>query len=316
VGFRSGLRRGLVGAGLLQPGGAWSIALYGGPDPRVLSPIHGLPLPILGAADVRDVRAAFVADPFMLRRRDGWHMFFEVMNADLGRGQIGYAWSADLFDWRYQGLALALPYHLSYPFVFSHAGETYMVPETSADGSVHLFRARAFPDNWELDSTLLRGHPFVDATLHHHGGHWYLFTDTDQRARHTTLRLYHSLDLRGPWSEHPASPLYTHAEVRARPAGRVVVLGDTILRFAQNCVPRYGSGIDAIVIDTLTPSEYHERTDDATHVLGAAGSGWNGLGMHHIDLHHIQGGWVACVDGRAARRLSLPAPRRSLRGRR
>lgn len=311
--FRSGLRRGLARHRLLEPGGAWSIALYEGPEPTALGPIDGLPLPVLGAGDVQDVRAAFVADPFMLRRPDGWHMFFEIMNADLERGQIGCAWSADLHNWNYQGLALALPYHLSYPFVFSHAGETYMVPETSADGSIQLFRARVFPDVWELDTTLLRGHPFVDATLHQHDGHWYLFVDTDHRARHTTLRLYHSVELRGPWAEHPRSPLYANVEARARPAGRIVVLGDTILRFAQDCVPRYGTGIDAIVVDRLTPFEYSERTKDAVHVLGAAGSGWNGLGMHHVDLHCLQGRWVACVDGRAARRLLLPAPRWSPR---
>jgi hypothetical protein len=306
--IRKRLRRQLTDAGFLEPGGAWSISIFEGASPTRLGPMVGTQVPVLTHRQVSDVRASFVADPFMLRRGDLWHLFFEVMNADLERGQIARATSRDLRSWTYEGLVLALDYHLSYPFVFEHEGDVYMVPETAADGSVQLLRAAAFPHRWEHVTTLLRGHPFVDATLHRHEGHWYLFVDTDPRARHSLLRLFHAPQLTGRWVEHPSSPIHA-GEAGARPGGRLVTDQGDLLRFSQLCSPRYGTALEAIAILELSPTSYREVAPRATG-LAAAGRGWNGLGMHHVDPHELgTGRWVAAVDGRAARRLTSPFAR-------
>jgi beta-xylosidase len=303
--IRKRLRQRLTEAGFLEPGGAWSISIFEGSSPTRLDPMAGTPVPVLTHRQVSDVRASFVADPFMLHRGETWHLFFEVMNADLERGQIAHATSRDLRSWTYGGLVLALDYHLSYPFVFEHEGDIYMIPETAADRSVQLLRAATFPHQWEHVSTLLRGYPFVDATLHQHDGHWYLFVDTDHRSRHSLLRLFHAGQLTGPWVEHPSSPIRA-GESGARPGGRLVTNQGNLLRFSQVCNPRYGTALEAIAIQELSPSTYREL-GPATSVLAAAGHGWNGLGMHHVDPHELESGrWVASVDGRASRRLTSP----------
>ncbi|MCB0161205.1 MAG: hypothetical protein KDD83_23890, partial [Caldilineaceae bacterium] len=83
----------------------WSISIYAGTDPRHLTPAADTPTPVLSRADVTDVPASFVADPFMLRTQrrddggDAWHMFFEVWNDDTEQGEIGYASSGDGRAW-------------------------------------------------------------------------------------------------------------------------------------------------------------------------------------------------------------------------
>ena len=93
----------------------WSIAIYTGISPFDLQPAP----PVLTKADITDIPAAFVADPFMLRRDHTWYMFFEVMNIETRLGEIGVATSNDALNWTYDRIVLREPFHLSYPHVFA-----------------------------------------------------------------------------------------------------------------------------------------------------------------------------------------------------
>lgn len=75
----------------------WSIGIVTGASPLRLRHAPGGLNPVLTREDVSDVRAMFVADPFLLRVGDLWHMFFEVYNFDADRGEIAWATSKDGF---------------------------------------------------------------------------------------------------------------------------------------------------------------------------------------------------------------------------
>lgn len=301
------LRDGLVGAGLLEPGDRFSIALYEGSSPTALAPRGGQAVPVLTRRSVHDVRAEYVADPFMLRADGAWHLLFEVLNADTGRGEIGLAVSPDARSWSYRGIVLTEPFHLSYPYLFEEQGERYLMPESHQAGSVRLYRADPFPLRWTLHATLLRGLPFADPSIVRHDGAWYLFTETAPDGACTTLRLYRAEELTGPWAEHPASPIVADDPGRARPAGRITATDDGLIRYAQDCRTRYGGAVRAFRILELSPTAYRERELSGSPVLTASGAGWNGLGMHHVDPHRLEDGrWLACVDGLSARTLRFP----------
>ena len=117
-------------------------------------------------------------------------------------------------------------------------------------------------------------------------------------SRHDALALFCADALEGPWTEHPASPLIAGDRSRARPGGRVVMVDERPLRFAQDCGPRYGSGVRAFAITELTRDTYAEQECAESPVLGPAGAGWNGKGMHHVDAWQMPDGhWIAAVDG-------------------
>ena len=273
----------------------WSIAIYEGESPFSLEAVDPAGRPALTAADVSDVPALFVADPFMVDAGDRWLMFFEVLNKATGHGDIGLATSSDHgLNWGYEQIVLDEPFHLSYPSVFQIDGTWYMLPESQAAGAVRLYEAAEFPTRWRHVATLFQGEGLADPTLFRHGDHWWLFVG--RAGTHDQLRLFLSEDLRSGWREHPASPVIEQNPETARPGGSVVQLRGGLYRFGQDCDPKYGIGLRAFRILKLTPTEYAES--GPIPVLRASGSGWNTNGMHHKDLHALSGGrWRAAVDG-------------------
>jgi hypothetical protein len=273
----------------------FTIGIYRGPTPFSIAPTGARP--VITARHVTDVRAHFVADPFMLRAGDRWSMFFEVLNRDLNRGQIGLATSRDGLRWRYERIVLAEPFHLSYPYVFEHDGAYYMIPETYEANAVRLYKAVAFPHRWAHVGDLLTGADFYDASIFRHGERWWLFAGTNTAAN-DTLRLYSAPALGGPYVEHAASPVIAGDPAIARPGGRVLVDAGRIYRFTQNCAGAYGLDVRAFEITTLSVDQYAERAAIEHPLLSPSGKGWNAHGMHHVDLQRApDGGWIACVDG-------------------
>jgi hypothetical protein len=255
--------------------------------------------PVLTRADVSDVPASFVADPFMLRVGYKWFMFFEVLNAAAGKGEIGLAVSSNGTHWVYQQIVLSEPFHLSYPYVFLWDDEYYMVPETHKARSVRLYRATHFPHRWSYVATLLDKAYFADSSVFRHNGKWWLFTETNPNGNNDTLRLFYADILTGPWHEHPESPVVKGNPRIARPGGRVLSIGDKVIRYAQDCFPRYGMQVRAFEISDLTTKSYKEKEVPSNPILtGSNADTWNEHGMHHIDPHQVgDDKWIACVDG-------------------
>ncbi len=276
---------------------SWAIGIYAGGSPFHLRPSSEVDNPVLSCQDVSDIPASFIADPFMIRANETWYMFFEVMNRQRGKGQIGLATSKTGLDWAYQQIVLDEPFHLSYPCVFACGGEYYMIPETLQPGSIRLYRASAFPDRWAFAGTLLNT-AGADPSVFHFAGKWWMFV-CQFPGQNDTLRLYAASELMGPWVEHPKSPVIKGNIHRARPAGRVVVFAGRVIRYAQDCYPRYGTQVRAFEITELTPATYLEKEDHNSPILTPTSSAWNRIGMHHVDPHPTpEGQWIACVDGR------------------
>jgi hypothetical protein len=277
----------------------WSIGIYVGRSPLDLFPPENVENPVLTWRDVADVKAGFVADPFMISFEDTWHMFFEVKNRETQKGEIGLAISKDGMRWSYRQIVLAEPFHLSYPYVFRWMDNYYMLPESSQAGSVRLYRAQNFPTEWLFVNNLLTGDRYVDSTIFRLDDRWWLLTGLGTPPNHAEiLRLYYAETLLGGWTEHPASPIFSGNGCGARPAGRALVLEGRVIRYAQDCHPFYGSQVRAFEITDLTPTRYEERAIDGDPILTGSGSGWNGSGMHHLDPHRLaDGSWMACVDG-------------------
>jgi hypothetical protein len=280
----------------------WEIGILRGESPLEWASPGECRNPILTARDVTDVKAEFVADPFMIRSGQLWYLFFEVLPEKSDRGVIGLAISRDAVSWEYQRIVLREPFHLSYPHVFAWDGSYYMIPETLDAQEVRLYRSRDFPFDWECVHTLIPGQ-HADPSIFRHDDRWWLFA-CDTPHAHRSLRLYGAPELSGPWEEHPASPIVANDRSLARPAGRVLAQEGRLVRFAQDCVEQYGNRVWAFEITHLSPDSYCEQPASPRPVIEAGIRGeWRTQRMHHIDAHRNAGdGWVACVDGWGAPR--------------
>jgi hypothetical protein len=242
---------------------------------------------------VTDLRASAVADPFLFIEDGKWHLFFEVFNLDLDRGEIACASSTDGRHWNYLSRVLSEPFHLSYPQVFKGDDGVYMIPETRQAGEIRLYRTTGLPGPWVHVGTLLRG-PYADATILRHKGKWWLFA---QRGLDEMCLLW-SQELGGPWHSHPSSPLYAGDRSRCRPGGRILNHRGSLIRFVQDAWPSYGRRLRAFSIDRIDETHYEEHEFEASPVLQASLSGWNAVAMHHIDAIPLNdGSWLAAVDG-------------------
>jgi hypothetical protein len=248
----------------------FAIGIYGGKSIMDLNPIPNIDNPVLTAADVTDMPALFVADPFMVRENSTWYMFFEVTNAKNYEGDIGLATSDDALNWNYRQIVLDEPFHLSYPYVFKWNGEYYMIPESYQANSIRLYKAVNFPTDWKFIKTLLTGKDYLDSSIFHFDDRWWLFTTTPTSD---VLYLFYANDLMGKWVEHPQSPIIIDDKNIARPGGRVLIINNEIVRFTQDDYPTYGNQVWAFKIIELTTSNYKEAPFTDKPILNATGSG-------------------------------------------
>jgi hypothetical protein len=215
----------------------------------------------------------FYADPFVVCSGDGIHLFVEDAPVDGGPGRISTLTLGHSGGVRSGPLvALQRPTHLSYPFVFKDGDNWYMLPETSGTGTVELFRARHFPDEWDPVAVLLRDIRATDPTLVHHDGRYWLFAAVAAPGANPSdeLCIFWSETLAGPWHPHRQNPVVSDAR-RARPAGRILVSGDSLLRPAQDCTGGYGRRIVLNRIEVLSPDEFREVPIGTIEPRGLAG---------------------------------------------
>lgn len=272
----------------------WTIGIYKGTNPFNLSEPVDIDNPVISAGDVIDIDAAFIADPFMVKSKGQNYVFFEAMNLDTNSGDIGYAISENGNKWEYRKIILDEAFHLSYPSVIELNGEYYMIPESSEDQSVRLYKASPFPEKWECIGNLLSGSRFYDPTVFYHNNKWWMFTSG---PGNDFLNLFFSDSLTSGWEPHPMNPLIKDNKHIARPAGKVFIHNDKLYRLAQDDDPYYGVQVFAVEITELTPETYKENSDSAILVVKGTGNGWNAAGMHHVDLHKDGDKWYAVVDG-------------------
>ncbi len=255
----------------------------------------GIDNPVITRYTMADMEIRCVADPFIVSEGDSFYLFYEALEAVTGQGVIAVTTSADGRTWEYKGIVLDEPFHLSYPCVFKWDGCYYMIPEAATTRSVRLYRAVAFPYRWEFVKKLVdqRDKLFKDNTIFYHQGRWWLFSET---MGNRVLRLYFADTPRGPWTEHPKSPVVNGNPEIARPGGAVVEMGGRLYRFAQDDAKYYGRHVWAMEITKLSPTEYEERKVGRKPVLKGFDR-WNRRGMHHICPLKTDDGWIAAVDG-------------------
>ena len=149
---------------------------------------------------------------------------------------------------------------MSYPCVFEFEGEQYMIPETSAGGTLDLYRAVNFPDQWQLDTNLFADVKYVDTTVVKLDGNFYAFT-YGKEGREWKFKLF-TLDMQQKKLETIAEKTYS-ANI-GRPAGYFLYDG-ALRRPAQDCSRKYGEALLIYQIDKMERNRLEEHVVDTIH---------------------------------------------------
>ncbi len=207
-------------------------------------------------------RDRFWADPFVVSRNGAYHVFIEEYEIARRKGCLS------VFTMDENGVRseprkiLERPYHLSYPFVFPHRGEFFIIPESMANRTIELYRCVEFPGKWEFVRNLMEGVDAVDTTLFHDRKRWWMFTTLVENRGGPPwdeLFLFYAEDLfTSRWKPHPGNPIVSDVR-RARPAGRIFEHEGNLIRPAQDCSYRYGYAVVLNHILVLNENEYVEQ---------------------------------------------------------
>ena len=198
------------------------------------------------------------ADPFLMRRNDRTWLFFEDQASPRDAGVISCVQVAADGPVGQPVVVVQSAGHVSYPYVFSDGDTAYMIPESSAENAVRLYRATNFPYEWEVVKELYRGRALDTSAWRHEGRWWFWTTLREPRSGALALMLFYSDALDGPWTSHPQNPI--SMDVRnARSAGSIFSEDDRIFRPSQDCSRTYGYGFSLYEIITLSTTEYEER---------------------------------------------------------
>ena len=270
----------------------WSISIFKGSKVTNLKECTEIKNPVISYKDINDIRARFVADPFIIKEDNILYMFFEVLDDKYSIGRIGVATSTCGCKWEYKKIVLSEEFHLSYPYVFKHNNKIYMIPECGESGYIRLYEAEEFPYKWKFLKNIIKGR-YLDPSILEYKDTLYIFAN-----KGNNLHLFYSKDLLEGWKEHPKSPIIVDDKKVCRPGGRIIRENDKIFRYSQDISDYYGKSIKAFQIMNLSEIEYEEIGLNIEYTKSDIDGKWNKDGMHNIDALKIGNEeWLAVVDG-------------------
>jgi len=209
---------------------------------------------------LRDDRRRYYADPFLFAYEGVMHVFCE---------EFPYATRKGVISWfpldgcgrlaKPPRVVLEASCHLSYPFVFRHEGEIWMMPEASSSRSLALYRADPFPERWTPDRLLLDNIEISDATIFEHKGRSWMMAATheDNGSSWDCLSVFVADSPFGPWRRCGDGHVLIDASA-ARPAGNLYRRGAGLWRPAQDCTGGYGSGLAFCRVDRLDETSFSQ----------------------------------------------------------
>ena len=204
----------------------------------------------------------FWADPFIVEKDKKNFIFFEEYSNELEKGHISVLELLPDGNHSEPKIVLEKPYHLSYPFMFEFNGEQYMVPETSENRTIELYKCEDFPETWTYQHNLIEGINAFDATLFEHANRWWMFAnvvETEGISSWDELFLFSSdSPLSCNWVPHPMNPIVSDCRT-ARPAGSIIRIGNRLFRPSQNSSHHYGYGLNFMEIEKISEQEYSEK---------------------------------------------------------
>jgi len=230
------------------------------------------------------------ADPFLFEYKDESYVFFENYGFESGLGKISCA-KIDNSKLVNISDVLDLDYHLSYPFIFEDNGDVFMVPETSQNRRLEIYKCTSFPLKWELYTTAFEGQRITDSSIFKDdtGKYWLFLNKMLNSNADNTSELYiyliDSLKLTSI-TPHNQNPVIIDSRV-ARNGGAIFKYKNNFYRPSQvNKNGIYGAGLNINKIEKLSLDNYSESIVQTAQPNIEDGF----ISMHH--LHQIDGKFV------------------------
>ena len=210
---------------------------------------------------VKDDGNRYYADPILFDHEGRCFLFLEEFPYASAKGVIGFC------ELDGSGRPVSTPDviieskgHLSYPFLFRHEGEIYMMPENAAENRLPLYRAERFPDRWVFERNLLENVRIHDATPFESAGQFWILGNTEGTGGSSwdCLSLYSAPSPLGPFVETSDNPLLIDTRF-SRSGGPVLTVEGQMIRPVQCCLGTYGRALRFMAVDRIEAGAIQQR---------------------------------------------------------
>ena len=82
------------------------------------------------------------ADPMLFEKNGKVYLFTEAFDKRIQKGKLAVSYLMDSKEFSKPEIIINLPYHLSYPCVWEEEGSVYMLPETSQDRTLEIWKSK------------------------------------------------------------------------------------------------------------------------------------------------------------------------------
>lgn len=129
---------------------------------------------------IKNPRNRYFADPFVVTRNDRTFIFVEDYSYKAHKGTISCVVIDRDNSTKIIENVLEEDFHLSFPYVFEHEGDCYMIPESANARSIRLYRCTNFPNEWEYEMELMSNVAAVDTLVIPYNGKWFLLSNINR----------------------------------------------------------------------------------------------------------------------------------------
>ena len=105
------------------------------------------------------------ADPLIYEYNEQVYLFAEMYDRKSFKGNIAVTQLTNNVKDIIFTPIIVEPYHMSFPMVFDWNDYIYMIPETSENHSINLYRATSFPYKWNLEYIFQTDEKYVDTIV-------------------------------------------------------------------------------------------------------------------------------------------------------
>lgn len=222
---------------------SWNVAIRKSPKGSIISNVNDEFIVLNN-----DIKY-WAADPFVFEKNGKVYIFAELYDYILRRGTIGYCEynGSPNVQWNQ---VIVEPFHMSFPFLFEKNGEMFIMPESSENRCVSLYRAVDFPNKWEKCADLVEDDILVDTVLFQDIALTYEDYKSQSADNYLWLCSYND-------DKIIKKQKVTNNIEFARMAGAIFEIDGKLYRPSQNCLDGYGKGLNFFSF-TVTDGKYAE----------------------------------------------------------
>jgi hypothetical protein len=214
---------------------------------------------------IKNLPGHFFGDPFVLERNKKHYVFVEDYIKKDSKAVISVIEIDDKDNHKHFTNIIEEDFHLSFPFIFEYENDLFMVPESSENKDIRLYKCLKFPNIWTYCYNLISNIHAADTIIFKKSNlYWLLTTSSKNNDYSSQLNIFYSDNpLSQSWIPHKNNPVKYDIN-NGRNGGLIIDNNGELIRaiqtfdynkYGQN---QYGRKINLNSIINISETDFNE----------------------------------------------------------